>query len=104
VGRLRMWHGRVDRVVVRSRWNPLGGPIQIRNADKLTKTIPATDAFNDTFTFTGFNPKAPNSCASGLTATQDNTTRTIGLGSDPGEKVLFADGTTLADGTTPGRR
>jgi len=81
--------------------NWLGGPIQIKSADKLIKTIPATSTFNDTYTFTGFNPKALNPCASDLSATQHNTTRTIGLGSDPGERVPFADGITLADGTTP---
>jgi hypothetical protein len=98
--------GRLDRPVdgltyQGTHWNRLGGPIQIKSADKGIKTLPATETFNDTYAFTGFGPKAPNPCASDLTATQDNTTRTIGLGSDPGEKVLFADGITLADGTTP---
>jgi hypothetical protein len=81
-------------------WNRLGA-IQIKSADRVITTIPATNTFNDTYTFTGCNPKAPNPCASDLSATQDNTPRTIGLGSDPGERVLFADGITLADGTTP---
>ena len=84
-----------------SGWNPQGGPIVISSAGKSVGTLPAAASFTGTYTFPGFDRKAADPCSTDLTAQQDDVTRPITLGSDQGDKILFAENITLADGTTP---